>query len=688
MKVLNFFFMIITGMLLFLFTGCDKKTVSIESLLNEMVDRNELARFPNPAFVCKQFSSYDRASIAKDQPGWFANNDCSMFVRVEKVNGRTEYVMMDTEGPGAIVRFWMTFGGRNSGRGTMRIYIDDYSTPAIEGAAMDILSGDLICSYPLAASVSELTAYDRRGHNLYFPVPYAQRCKVTYENDDLNENDPGSSRIYIYYNINYRTYEQGVKVLSWSTAEMEKNQSLIANVQKRLADKERDVVENSRLALNATLQPGERKSFTISGANAIQQLSMALNATDKEQALRSTVLEIAFDGERTVWSPVGEFYGIGYKSLYTSTWYTQTEKDGLMSSFWVMPFKKECVITLYNLGEQVVTVSNAFAVCNTWKWDKRSMYFGAGWQQYTSQPAGSEDAMNDLNFVTLQGKGVYVGDALSIFNTTRYWWGEGDEKIYVDGESFPSHFGTGSEDYYGYAWCRPEVFTDHPYIAQPQGIGNENIDLTVNTRYRGLDGIPFNKTIQVDMELAPWRKSQFNFAPVAIWYAQPGVSINPLPCPDVARLPVAQTRNDVIKPVYYEKGIIEGEDMYEISTGGSVSPQTTNNAGLSGNTRVRWTNGAVGNELTLSFFMKESGRFNIKAALSVSSDSGIFALSMNDKQALSNFDAYSPTMDIKVVNLGTFDLNAGENFLKVKIINRNPNSTRYAFGLDYIELSM
>ena len=41
--------------------------------------------------------------------------------------------------------------------------------------------------------------------------------------------------------------------------------------------------------------------------------------------------------------------------------------------------------------------------------------------------------------------------------------GEGDEKVYVDGETFPSHFGTGTEDYYGYAWGRYEPWINHPF---------------------------------------------------------------------------------------------------------------------------------------------------------------------------------------------------------------------------------
>jgi hypothetical protein len=205
-------------------TSCTQKstipTVSIESLLKEMTDRSERARFPEPAFTCKQFSSYDRATVAKGQPGWFGNDDRSMFIRVEKENGRREFVMMDTEGPGAVVRFWMTFSGYNSGRGTMRIYIDDYSKPVIEGSAFDILSGTAVTSAPLAASVSELSPYENRGHNLYFPIPYSKFCKITYESEHLYEDDPGAKREgteAVYYNINYRTYTSPVNVISFSS---------------------------------------------------------------------------------------------------------------------------------------------------------------------------------------------------------------------------------------------------------------------------------------------------------------------------------------------------------------------------------------------------------------------------------------------------------------------------------------
>ena len=64
--------------------------------------------------------------------------------------------------------------------------------------------------------------------------------------------------------------------------------------------------------------------------------------------------------------------------------------------------------------------------------------------------------------------------------------------MYVDGETFPSHFGTGTEDYYGYAWGRYEPWINHPFVAQPIGDGcYAHIGLAQNTRVRsfGCDSV-------------------------------------------------------------------------------------------------------------------------------------------------------------------------------------------------------
>src|SRR6187549_100038 len=80
--------------------------ITVGSLLKEMVDREAIAKFPSPAYTCKQFSSYDRKSTGADNPKtWFANGDANQYLRVEEADAggkkRKEWVMADVDGPGA-----------------------------------------------------------------------------------------------------------------------------------------------------------------------------------------------------------------------------------------------------------------------------------------------------------------------------------------------------------------------------------------------------------------------------------------------------------------------------------------------------------------------------------------------------------------------------------------------------------
>lgn len=667
-------------------TVCAQKAISIETLLKEMVDRSERAKYPDPTFTCKQFSSYDRATVAKGEPGWFANDDRSMFIRIERNNGRREFVMMDAEGPGAIVRFWMTFAGENCGRGIMRIYIDGDTKPAIEGTAFDILSGTEVTTAPLAASVSELTPYENRGHDLYFPIPYAKRCKVTYESENLREDDPGARKRgteAVYYNINYRTYEPVVKVISYSAQEMKKNRSLIGKVQNQLKNKDRgtEKMKLAQLSLNANLKPGESKSFTIQGTNAIQQLSMGIKADNQHQALRSTVLEMIFDGEKTVWSPVGDFYGIGYMPLYTSTWYTQVEKGGQMSAFWVMPFEKECTITLHNFGNQDVAISNASVSYNKWKWDNRSMHFGTTWQQYTHVYPGPFDEALDLNFATLKGKGVYVGDGVALFNTAHAWWGEGDEKVYVDGEKFPSHIGTGTEDYYGYAWCRPETFTDHPFIAQPLGTGSFDPEYSVNTRMRALDGIPFAKSIQFDMELWHWAKTKVNYAPVAFWYMVPGGQKPTADDIAGAKEPVAMKRSDIYSDQV--QLTLEGENMIPVNLpNGKIEYQTHFKELWSEGMQIYWREIEKNNKADFEFGCVFPGQYDFAGIFTIAPDYGTFNIYINGQKVASNLNLYHPKVDVKEISLGKVNLKSGKNTFTVELTAYPDGFSKSCFGID------
>ena len=88
--------------------------ITFRSLLKEMAADETLTRYPSTAYRLVQYSSYDRRSVNPDSAGWFANNDYTHFIREEINEGRREFVMLETEEPGAIVRWWMSAGGTSS----------------------------------------------------------------------------------------------------------------------------------------------------------------------------------------------------------------------------------------------------------------------------------------------------------------------------------------------------------------------------------------------------------------------------------------------------------------------------------------------------------------------------------------------------------------------------------------------
>lgn len=318
--------------------GLEAKPVEIttESLLKEMMNRKTLATFPSPSYEMKQSGSYDRRSVLKDAEGWYANDDWSMFDYVDRSNGRVEYVLMDQSGPGAIVRFWMTFSGDNCGLGILRIYVDEMKEPVISGSAFDVLSGGLVCGAPLSYSASPISAYNRRGHNLYYPILFGERCKVTYESENVYVGTDEQKRRkseHVYYNVGYRKYPSGVAVRPFTREELQKNSRLAAEVNERLAQLDAySAGRGSRkTGFGATVKAGGEYIVALDGAKAICALETGIEAADRYQALRSTLIEIVFDGKSTVWCPLGDFFGVGYKDIYTRTWMTSVA-DGRFCS--------------------------------------------------------------------------------------------------------------------------------------------------------------------------------------------------------------------------------------------------------------------------------------------------------------------------------------------------------------------
>ncbi len=358
-----------------------------------------------------------------------------------------------------------------------------------------------------------------------------------------------------------------------------------------------------------------------------------------------------------------------------------------------MPFEKNATFSLHNVGDQLVTVQTAEAKSGKWSWDESSMHFHSTWHQYSKEDTGDtvEKRENgrhahDLNFTSVKGKGVYVGDVLTIFNGAGQWWGEGDEKIYVDGEHFPSHIGTGTEDYFGYAWCRPEFF-DSAFHAQPEGGGNLVGGFTVNERFRALDAIPFTKSLNFDMELWHWAKTKVDYAPTTFFYARPGATSGITPDPASAARRVTRKREDIVD-IYRLPGVLEAENLKVAeTTGGKVVVQEVPEFGWSNERQAWWTGGRVGDEITLEFSVERPGKYEVIANLTKAVDYAIVRASVNKLPSEQSLDRFNQSVGHDEVRLGVFDLAKGVNRLSFKIEGANPLSVKkYMVGVDYLKL--
>lgn len=506
--------------------------VSFQSLLEEMANYNTMARWPDPSFTCKQADSMDRRRRGPDQPNWFVKSDTN-FIRVDEVAGRKQFVLMDADGPGAgpgaIVRIFLTSNGPKPGK--LLIYLDDSPTPVLEYQALDLQKGNINPGFPLLANQPCYGAANYLGNTSYMPIPYARNCRVTWE-----EPDGGPAKPCVCYQINYRTYTAGTRVQTLSAEALVQAAGAVRRTN-RILTTPPTFVGGTMQALDKTLAPGQSASMNLpAGPAAVRELAVRLRVQDDKQfaqALRSTIIAAEFDGEQTVWCPLGDFYGTGPGLSVVQTWYRNVSADGQMVCRWVMPYARSAKITLHNLSNQQATVQ-AEAVTEPWKWDGRSMYFHANWH---FQAEIQSPPYLDWNFIRIKGRGIYVGDTLAIFNPLPSWYGEGTEKIWVDGDKRPSHMGTGTEDYYNFSWApRPTFnlpFASHVRMDEARTQGHN-----VLTRTRNLDGITFQQLLQMDMEIHPWESSKLDYAATTYWYALPGATTNVAPNPEDAARPI------------------------------------------------------------------------------------------------------------------------------------------------------
>ena len=460
----------------------DLADVSTGSLLDEFTDREARARFPDPFWVHGHRSSTQRPVDEPGGWGWHRNEDHGQFVGITRRAERRMHILLDREGPGVVTRIW---SANPEVAGNIVIYIDDQVEAFIDEPMADFLAGRGSIPPPFA----EVRG---RGATSYFPIPYRDTIVIAVTSPE---------RPRLYYGIDFRTYPEDAKVQSFTPDLLETLKGKMESVGEALAapsDPQFEIAEGgSWRAESGAAVSGVRLQF----AEGVDPTSLTLS--------------IRMDGEETVRVLVGDFFGTGLGVHPYEDW-DRTVTPTAMTARWVMPFEQNAEVTLLGEGAEDVRLEVA---TRPWEWDEDSLYF---WSSTHDEKGLATRPYSDWPFSHVEGRGVYVGDTLRVVNPVMDWWGAGDERFYVD--DVLAQVGTGTEDYYGYAFCSNERFSG-PFGGQPyneQSVGENDCATSAgqitNTRVRMVDRVPFESGLRFDLEIWHHAETTVDYAGTSYVY--------------------------------------------------------------------------------------------------------------------------------------------------------------------------
>lgn len=651
--------------------GTTTSVLTYVDLVRRLTDLEYLATLPAPGEKTAQFSSYDRASRYDEATGkyirWDANGDGGGFIRKE--DGKCVFAEMT--GPGCIWRIWSAAPKA----GHVRIYLDGDTNPAVDLPFAEYFSGKQ-APFTRPAIVHTVA----QGCNNYTPIPFQKSCKI------VADENWGA-----YFHFGYTTFPPGTQVPTFKRELSPAENAALDEADKILSHcgpRETPIGQRANMAKGSLENGGSSESW-LGGPRAINCIRVRfdppLTPADRD-ALRKTSIQINWDGENSpsVWSPLGDFFGTApganvYRSLPCG--YTE---DGWFYANWFMPFAKSADVKFVNQGS--ASGKFKYEISTTPIRGDLTNYgrFHAKWHRDAFLPAEPERQI-DWPFLKSTGSGRFVGVMLHIWNPRGGWWGEGDEKFFVDGEKFPSTFGTGSEDYFGYAWSSAKLF-QHAYHNQTYNDGNSKGHVSVN-RWHISDQVPFEKQFEGDIEKYYANDRPTRYAATAFWYLAPGGG-------DLyAPVPVAERTN------YYAQasakrfpGVIEGEQMKILAqTGGNPQEQDMSAWGekWSNEAQLWWTGAKPGDRLELDLPVAKAGQYQLLAQFTKAIDYGIVQLSLDGEtlgQPIDLFhDGVIPTGEL---DFGAHDLAAGEHKLAIQITGANPKAVKsFMVGLDYMKLA-
>ncbi|WP_143543753.1 glycoside hydrolase family 172 protein [Rhodopirellula sp. MGV] len=704
-------------------------TLSYADVVARMYDLKGLANPPLPGEVSGNFSSRDRASrfnpVTERYENWHANNDADGALD-------DDGTFFDLEGSGVVWRIWSAMPGD----GDWQFYVDGDTEPTFAKPFKQLFADD----FDELPELPELSQIKARGYNRFVPITFNKSLKIR-----------GSEGWGRYYQITYTRFPKGTTVPSFDGTLTESQRSALRTANSIWSQRGPFLFVDNPAAVTDTtvsLGAGEEKVLaTFDSPAALTSIFMKRPPVDRSESvriLRELTISLTWDDDDSpaVWAPLGDFFGTGAGENLHRTLTTGMTERGYYSN-WYMPFRK-AVIRVKNDGKATRDLRFAFHTETLERDPDQLLRFHCKWHRDDFSGFDQERLMSDRwpDWPVLHLDGVsgrFCGFHAHMWNPnhlwddrakqrfvtplpdaesfrsaspqrafylgevdTHYWWGEGDEKFFVDGEAMPSTFGTGSEDYFGYAWGQPTAF-DSALQAQPRNgeadqigksadrAGPGNIGHITQARWQVPDNVPFQRSFEAVIEKYHGNNWPLLNAYTVCWYQTAGVA-DPYQPVDV------EQRVDYYVPAISQPalpvvdGVLEGSHWGHIDVVGSPDGPTSVQEmrvfgdGWSSNAHLLWRASGEGAKLEVQFGVDQETT-GLAIGLTKAPDYCSVQVWLDGNRIGQPIDCY----DDAVVRAGDvrFEspvLEQGTHRLTFEVVGKNEQSTGYLFGLDDVRL--
>lgn len=289
-----------------------------------------------------------------------------------------------------------------------------------------------------------------------------------------------------------------------------------------------------------TIHAGETATLLdADGPGMIRHIWMTMDLSPK--MLRGCVIRAYWDGadQPAIECPVGDFFGIAHGRTNHFFNALQAMQEGVgLNSYFQMPFAKHAKITFTN--ETPDTMGSLYYSADYTIGDQitdDTLYFHCAFRRENP----TQMTRDFVILPTRRGRGRFLGCVIGARNKSPQWWGEGEFKVYLDGDTdLPTICGTGTEDYLGSAWGVGEHYSFYsgaPYIACDPNSKWQT--LASFYRFHIADPIFFAQDIRVDMQqigggflpdgsINVYERSD-DWSVAAFWYQTPGQPLEPMP---------------------------------------------------------------------------------------------------------------------------------------------------------------